>query len=94
MEANSSGSLDPLERIAPVKFMDADYVDGPLRPFAEIEFRYRSKDALKYLSMIPRTPSPEPFKHDVTEEEVKKIYVSISHCILSRRMLTDYVAQA
>jgi len=88
--ANSSGSLDPLHRIAPVTFMDADYIDSPSRPLAEIEFRYRSKEALKYLSIIPRTPSPEPFKEDLSEEKVQKIYVSVLHYILSRRKLTEH----
>ncbi|KAH6875344.1 hypothetical protein BKA58DRAFT_119479 [Alternaria rosae] len=68
-------TLDPLHRIAPVTFMDADYVDSPSRPLAEIEFRYRSKQALKYLSIIPRTPSPEPVKEDLLEEQVQKIYL-------------------
>ncbi|KAI4919492.1 hypothetical protein J4E90_001627 [Alternaria incomplexa] len=68
-------TLDPLHRIAPVTFMEADYVDNPSRPLAEIEFRYRSKEALKYLSIIPRIPSPEPFKEDLSEEKVQKIYL-------------------
>lgn len=86
--ANSSGSLDPLHRIAPVTFMEADYVDNPSRPLAEIEFRYRSREALKYLSIIPRTPSPEPFKEDLSEEKVQKIYVSVLLYIFSECTLT------
>lgn len=68
--------------------MEADYVDNPSRPLAEIEFRYRSKEALKYLSIIPRTPSPEPFKEDLSEEKVQKIYVSVLLYIFSECTLT------
>ncbi|KAG9190575.1 hypothetical protein G6011_08663 [Alternaria panax] len=68
-------TLDPLERIAPVKFMEADYVDGEGRPFAVIEFRYRSIAALKSLAIFPRSSSPAPTKDVVPEEEVNKIYL-------------------
>jgi hypothetical protein len=70
--------------------MEADYVDGEGRPFAVIEFRYRSAAALKSLAILPRSSSPAPVKDVVSEEEVKKIYVSLLYPLLSRQKLTGY----
>jgi hypothetical protein len=62
--------------------MEADNVDGEGRPFAVIEFRYRSTAALKSLAMLPRSSSPASMKDVVSQEEVNKIYVSFSHAAL------------
>jgi hypothetical protein len=74
--------------------MEADYVDGPHRPFAEIEFRYRSAAALKSLAIIPRTPSPEPPKPDLSRDEVNKIHVSLSRCIHVDKNSQNITAEA
>jgi hypothetical protein len=70
--------------------MEADYVDGEGRPFAVIEFRYRSAAALKSLAILSRSSSPAPVKDVVSEEEVNKIYVSLLYPLLSRQKLTGY----
>jgi hypothetical protein len=70
--------------------MEADYVDGEGRPFAVIEFRYRSTAALKSLAILPRSSSPAPIKDVVSEEEVSRIYVSLSQPRLLRQKLTEY----
>ncbi|EMD96636.1 hypothetical protein COCC4DRAFT_150281 [Bipolaris maydis ATCC 48331] len=44
--------LDPFERIAPVTWVEADHVDGD-RPFAVIQFKYRSAAALRSLHILP-----------------------------------------
>ncbi|KFX99241.1 hypothetical protein V490_01888 [Pseudogymnoascus sp. VKM F-3557] len=36
-------------------------LDGVDKPLARFIFRYRSKEALRQLLIIPRTPSPDPF---------------------------------
>ncbi|CAN9441314.1 unnamed protein product [Alternaria alternata] len=82
-------TLDPPERIAPVKFMEADYVDGEGRPFAVIEFRYRSAAALKSLAILPRSSSPAPVKDVVSEEEVKKIYLKQEEAETRKRNRAD-----
>ncbi|KFY49060.1 hypothetical protein V495_00779 [Pseudogymnoascus sp. VKM F-4514 (FW-929)] len=38
-----------------------EYLDGNDTPLARFVFRYRSKDALRKLLIIPRSPSPDPF---------------------------------
>ncbi|KAL1797328.1 hypothetical protein ACET3X_003934 [Alternaria dauci] len=82
-------TLDPLERIAPVKFMEADYVDGEGRPFAVIEFRYRSAAALKSLAVLPWSSSSAPVKDVVTEEEVNKIYLKQEEAVTRKRDRAD-----
>jgi hypothetical protein len=74
--------------------MEADYVDGEGRPFAVIEFRYRSAAALKSLAILPRSSSPAPIKDVVSEEEVRKIYVSHVQSILRRQKLTEYYSSS
>ncbi|KFZ08013.1 hypothetical protein V502_09600 [Pseudogymnoascus sp. VKM F-4520 (FW-2644)] len=41
--------------------LDCVYLDGRDKPLARFVFRYRSKEALRQLLVIPRTPSPDPF---------------------------------
>ncbi|KFY91498.1 hypothetical protein V498_05436 [Pseudogymnoascus sp. VKM F-4517 (FW-2822)] len=41
--------------------VDCDYLDGRDKPLARFVFRYRSKDALRQLLLIPRSPSPDPW---------------------------------
>ncbi|EUC41773.1 hypothetical protein COCMIDRAFT_40103 [Bipolaris oryzae ATCC 44560] len=48
--------LDPFERIAPVTWVEADHVDGD-RPFAVIQFKYRSAAALRSLHILPPLPN-------------------------------------
>ena len=73
-----------MERIAPVKWMEADYVDGENYPFAVIQFKYRSAGteknpigqthtdtvaaALRSLFIIPRQPSPLPLERRPTDQ--------------------------
>ncbi|RAR02987.1 hypothetical protein DDE83_008388 [Stemphylium lycopersici] len=61
-------SLEPMERIAPVKWMEADSVDGENYPFAVIQFKYRSAAALRSLFIIPRQPSPLPLEQRPTNQ--------------------------
>lgn len=59
----------------------ARYIDGKDYPLAVFKFKYRSKDALKALLVIERTPEPEPERahglatryDDLTEEQQREL---------------------
>ncbi|KAH5442985.1 hypothetical protein HBI23_168540 [Parastagonospora nodorum] len=42
--------------------VSSDYLDPEKKPFAIFHFKYRSRDALKALMIIPRSPSPVPLE--------------------------------
>ncbi|KAF9693595.1 hypothetical protein EKO04_008533 [Ascochyta lentis] len=55
-------SLQAPEPQAPRTICEFDYVDRKRRPLATYTFKYRSRDALKSLLLIPRSPSPVPLE--------------------------------
>ncbi|OBT63950.1 hypothetical protein VE03_05969 [Pseudogymnoascus sp. 23342-1-I1] len=60
--ALSHGTSFGVARIEPQRrILDCVYLDGRDKPLARFVFRYRSKEALRQLLIIPRSPSPDPF---------------------------------
>ncbi|KFY34976.1 hypothetical protein V494_06311 [Pseudogymnoascus sp. VKM F-4513 (FW-928)] len=61
--ALSHGTTFGAEKTArPQKTRSCSYPDGNDKPLARFIFRYRSKEALRMLLIIPRSPSPDPFE--------------------------------
>ncbi|KAH7389623.1 hypothetical protein DE146DRAFT_791630 [Phaeosphaeria sp. MPI-PUGE-AT-0046c] len=60
-----------------ISIVDSDYLDPKRRPFASITFKYRLRDALKALLIIPRSPSPVPLEErdvdSLSSEEMREL---------------------
>ncbi|KAJ8111165.1 hypothetical protein OPT61_g6169 [Boeremia exigua] len=66
-----------------------DYIDPKKQPFATYTFEYRSKDALKSLLVIPRSPSPVPLE----ERDVDTLTAEEMRELLRRQRERDAAAQ-
>ncbi|KAF2622226.1 hypothetical protein BU25DRAFT_415384 [Macroventuria anomochaeta] len=55
-------SLRAPQAIAKFSTATCDYIDPARKSFATYTFKYRSRDALKSLLIIPRSPSPVPLE--------------------------------
>ncbi|PMD61670.1 uncharacterized protein K444DRAFT_628688 [Hyaloscypha bicolor E] len=62
-----SASLGPATELVKKSYVACQKVDGVDYPIAIFKFKYRSRDALKSLLIIERTPSPEPAEAPVPE---------------------------
>ncbi|OBT84583.1 hypothetical protein VE02_06329 [Pseudogymnoascus sp. 03VT05] len=45
----------------PIRLRRKEFIDGKDKPLARFVFRYRSKEALRALLLISRSPDPDPF---------------------------------
>ncbi|RDW87781.1 hypothetical protein BP5796_03475 [Coleophoma crateriformis] len=87
-KAASHGTrLGTARRIKPGIHYSSTWIDSLEDPFATIRFRYRSKEALKKLRIIKRTPSPDPD----SRLESPEIFESIS--MEQRQNIEEYIAK-
>ncbi|KAF1921825.1 hypothetical protein BDU57DRAFT_545226 [Ampelomyces quisqualis] len=71
-------------------FLISDYVDPDRRPFLTVNFKYRSRAALKSLLIIPRSPSPVPLE----ERDVDSLSLEETRELIRRQREREAAALA
>ncbi|KAE9368742.1 hypothetical protein N431DRAFT_494137 [Stipitochalara longipes BDJ] len=63
-----NAALGPATQLVPKSYVNSKKLDGIDYPIAIFKFKYRSRDALKSLLIIERSPSPEAEEEPVPEQ--------------------------